>query len=54
MPKLNEMFPSSYLKSGDIDDDGDMILTVKGIKQEQLGQGADVDTKWVLYFEETD
>lgn len=51
MPKLNEMFPSKWLKADDFDEDG-TVLTVKKLKEESVGQGRDADEKWVLYFEE--
>ena len=53
MPKLSEMFPSNYLKA-DQCADADMLLTISEIKQENLGMGKNIESKWVLYFEETD
>lgn len=43
--KMDDMFPSNFLKAGDCDE-GDLILTIKGVEEEKIGQ----DTKWVLHF----
>lgn len=53
MPKMNEMFPSKWLRSADCED-GDLTLTIAGIKQERIGQGSQADEKWVLVFKEDD
>ncbi len=53
MAKLSEMFPSRYLKAADCDE-SDLVLTVREIKSEQVGQGKDAEDKYVLYFEETE
>lgn len=53
MPRLNDMYPSRYLKAADFED-GDRVLTIKGVDSERIGQGADAETKWILYFEEED
>jgi hypothetical protein len=51
MPKVNDMHPSNYLKASDAEE-ADLVLTIKDLKQERIGQGKDADDKWVLYFEE--
>ncbi len=51
MPKLNEMFPSRWLKASDFED-GDQVMTISDLKTEKIGQGRDADDKWVLFFEE--
>ncbi len=53
MPKLNEMFPSRFLKAADIDDGADTVLTIDSLKMETLGQGRDAQEKWVVFFKET-
>lgn len=53
MPKLNDMFPSKWLKAADCDE-ADLILTISELRQESVGQGADAGMKWVCYFEETE
>ncbi len=53
VPKLNEMFPSRFLKASDIDDGADMVLTIDSLKMETLGQGRDSQEKWVVFFKET-
>lgn len=52
MPKLGEMFESKYLKVADFDDAEPAVLTIKRLKQERLGMGADAEDKWVVYFDE--
>lgn len=52
MPKLGDMFESKYVKVADFDEDEPTVLTVKRLKQERLGMGADAEDKWVVYFEE--
>lgn len=51
MPKVSDMQPSKYLKASDADD-GDLIVTIRDIKEETVGMGKDQESKWVLYFEE--
>ena len=48
MPKLNDMFPSNYLKAVEIEDD--LPVTIHSIKQEQIGD----DEKFIVYFNELD
>lgn len=53
MPKISEMQPSKYLKASDADE-GDLILTMRDVKEETLGRGPDAQNKWILYFEEVE
>jgi hypothetical protein len=53
MPKLSDMMPSNYLKAADCEDD-DLVVTIKDVKEEVLGQGADAHTKWILMFREVE
>jgi hypothetical protein len=57
--RIGDAFPSRYLKASDIplDQDGNsttLVLTIKDVRVETLGQGPDADQKPVLYFRETD
>lgn len=45
MPKVNEMYPSRYLKAADCED-AELVLTIKSIEEEKIG----TDDKWVVYF----
>jgi hypothetical protein len=45
--KTSDMFESKYLKAADLDEQ-EHIVTVKSLKQEQLGD----DDKFILYFNE--
>jgi hypothetical protein len=53
MPKLNDMFPSKWLKAADFDESGS-VLTIDRLEEESIGQGSDKADKWVLYFKELD
>lgn len=56
MPKMNEAFPSKYLKADDDVPDiaeGGLIVTISGAEFETVGQGAEAAQKIVLYFKET-
>jgi hypothetical protein len=53
MAKLNDMYPSKWLKAEEIDGD-DLVVTISDIRTESVGQGRDAGDKWVLYFNETD
>lgn len=46
MAKINEMFPSNYLKAADIDDD--TVVTIQSVQEETIGD----DPKHVVYFDE--
>jgi hypothetical protein len=57
--RIGDAFPSRYLKADDIpmDEDGNsttLVLTIKDVKVETLGQGPDAQQKPVLYFQQTD
>lgn len=50
---INEAFPSRYLSAtADIPEDGDLVLTIKEIVSENVGQGAKAEDKPVIYFTE--
>lgn len=51
--KLHQAFPSNFLKSEDIGDT-EMVLTITGVENEELGQGQEKETKPVISFKETD
>ena len=48
--KLSILFPSKYVKAGDLNGKP-VTLTIKGLKVEELGHGAEKENKPVLYFE---
>lgn len=49
--KLNDIFPSKYLKASDIE--GDTVATIKGVQMEQMkDQEGNEETKPVLHFTE--
>ena|SRR3990167_2075910 len=50
MPKFST--PSSYIKHQELSETEDTIVTIASFKQEEVGQGADMKTKWVIYFHE--
>jgi hypothetical protein len=54
--KLNEMYPSKYLKATDFDIDNDEVklLTIRNIEMEMMGQDDEKETKPVLFFRERD
>jgi hypothetical protein len=47
---INSAFPSKYLKADDADED--LIVTVKKVTIETLGQGPKAEEKLVVYFDE--
>lgn len=49
MPKLNDLYPSKYLKAADIEGH-EPVVTIESVSVEELGQGEEKDTKPVLYF----
>lgn len=51
MPNVNEMYPSKWLKACDCED-GDLVMTIRLVKEETIGQGNQADEKWVCFFEE--
>ena len=50
---IDSMFPSAYLKASDCSE-GNLVLTIKKITQEGVGQGRNAEVKPVIYFDETD
>lgn len=50
---INDAFPSTTLKAADIGDT-DMVLTMTGVVQEEVGSGNDKEVKPHVYFEETE
>ena len=48
--KVSSMIESKWLKKEDIEDD--TIVTIKGIKQENLGKDEAPEMRWVIYFKE--
>jgi hypothetical protein len=51
MAKTGDMIPSRFLKHIDIG--AGQLWTIKKVTQEDIGQGDDAQTKWVLYFDES-
>lgn len=51
---FNNLFPSDYLKSGDIEDGDTMVLTITGLEMREIGQGDSAQEKPVLFFEEVE
>lgn len=51
---MNDAFPSAWLKAGDLPEDEDLILTVKSVQMEEIGQGDDRQSKPVVYFKDDD
>ncbi len=49
---IDKAFESKYLAAADIPDDGDLVLTIKEVGMELLGQGEKAENKPVIYFEE--
>jgi hypothetical protein len=52
--KLNEMYPSKYLKSADFGEDEVKTLTVRNVEMELMGQDNEQETKPVIFFREKD
>lgn len=50
---INTAFPSKYLKA-DVDVTDDLLVTIKSVKMESIGQGAKSELKPVVYFNEAD
>lgn len=50
MPRVSDMVPSKYLKAADVEESP--VLTIADVKEESIGQGAQADNKWILYFAE--
>jgi len=51
---IQTAFPSKWLKSGDIPEDSDMLLTIARVEVETVGQGDEAEQKPVIYFDETE
>lgn len=51
---LNDMYPSTTLKSADFDDVGEMQLTIKKVEIKDIGQEGATETKPILSFNETE
>lgn len=51
---INNAFPSKWLKSGDIPEGSDLVLTIKSVGMETVGQGDDAEQKPIVYFTDTD
>ena len=50
---INQEFPSKYLKSdADFPGDEDLILTIRDVKIENVGQEEEHETKPIIYFDE--
>lgn len=49
MPSVNELFKGKFLNAKDLDDE-DMIVTIKRIVEEEVGQGDQKEDKWIVYF----
>ena len=48
--RISEAYPSKYLKADDLDGQ-DRTVNIRACIQEELGQGAEMETKPVLYFD---
>jgi len=51
---LNDMYPSTSLKSADFDETPEMVLTIKKVEIRDIGQEGAPEPKPVLAFDETD
>jgi len=49
---IDEQYPSKYLSASDIPEDGDLVLTIKSVAVETVGQGEKAESKPIVYFEE--
>lgn len=58
MPPISKMIESKYIKTGDIEadgEDGQLDLTIADIRPEDLKvDGGETKKKWVCYFEEVE
>lgn len=50
--KVNQLFPSKYLKAADLPDEGAYVVTIEKVTVEEIG--ANKDQKPVIHFEELD
>ena len=51
MPRLNEIFPSKFLKAADLNN-REVKVTIDRVVNEEVGQ--DGDRRWVAYFQNAD
>jgi hypothetical protein len=51
---LNDMYPTTTLKSADFDEVGEMVLTIKKVEIKSIGTDENAETKPVISFNETD
>lgn len=51
--KINDAFPSAFLKAEDVGEDG-TTFTIVNVKLDTVGQGADSEQKPIVMFRETD
>lgn len=52
--RMNDAYPSKYLKAdADVPEEGFLVLTIKTVEMEEIGQGTDAQDKPVIYFRET-
>ena len=49
---LSSLYPAKFLKTSDIPDDGDLVLTISRLEIEEIG--IEKEEKPVVYFAETD
>lgn len=47
---INSAFPSKYLKAEDVEED--VVVTIKAVKMETVGQGAKQELKPIVFFAE--
>jgi hypothetical protein len=53
MPSIMNEYPSKYLKAGlDIAAEETVVLTIRGVEFETVGQGEEAERKPILYFKE--
>jgi hypothetical protein len=50
---INNAFPSKYLKSGDVPENDDLLLTIERVSVESVGQD-DPEDKPIVYFREVE
>jgi hypothetical protein len=51
---LNDMYPSTTLKSADFDEVGEMVLTIRKVEIKPIGSDENAEIKPVISFTETD
>jgi hypothetical protein len=51
---INNAFPSKWIKSGDIPEDADLILTIASVSVEEVGSEENQESKPVVYFKENE